>query len=292
MNKPTNASQWRIDLATELSAVYSNQPGVKVIVIGGSPSRGISDESSDIDMIVYWDSFDNEFLDSAPLSSIAGQPQSIMDHRAEGSMMELYYIDTLNFEVGHISLAYWEETVDAVMNKHIVNPMLQKTLGGFLDSHVIYGMELAESLKEQIRVYPEELARAALQRSLGFYWKGCIEHQGLRRGEIVFFYDAITQTVKRLLAIVSALNKRYFAMYEPRWIEYELSHMPEKPDRLWERIQELYESDRYEAVENLEILKDEIVGMVRSKYPDLDYRMFDDSEALRVRLTPEKPSIK
>lgn len=291
MTQTATASQWRIELATELSTIYSEQPGVKLIVVGGSPSRGLSDAYSDVDMIVYWDTFDNAFLDSSPLSPIAGPPHLLLDHRKHGSMMELYYIESLIFEVGHTTLESWDQTVKTVIEKCDVNPMVQKSLGGFLDSHVIYGDDLAESLKDQIRTYPDQLARVMIQRNLGFIWKGCVENQGLKRGEVVFFYDALNQTVKRLLAILSALNKRYFAMYEPRWIEYELARMPNKPDKMWQRIQALYEADRFEALKMLEVLKDEVVTMARSAYPDLDYAVFDDCEKLQIRATPLKPVI-
>ena len=60
------ASDWRIELAAELSKVYSAHEQVRMIVLGGSPSRGLSDEYSDIDMVVYWEVMDDNFITSHP----------------------------------------------------------------------------------------------------------------------------------------------------------------------------------------------------------------------------------
>ena len=285
------ASRWRIELAEEISKLYTCKIDVVMSVIGGSPSRGLSDAYSDIDLIIYWEKLDAEFIIQSPLKYRAGNPLLLMDHREHGSMMELYKLDTLIVEVGHVSMESWSGMVDQVMNDYDINPGLQKSLSGFLDSYVIYGKKPAEKWKNKIKQYPEELAKKLIQRNLGFIWRGCIEHQGLDRGEIVFFYDAICQTVKRLMALISGINRRYYALQEPRWIEYELSRMPVKPENMWNRVRNLFDMNAYEAVSELYVLISETVHLVRREFPDLDYSTFDKCSKIRIESTISKPQI-
>ncbi|MCP4421852.1 MAG: hypothetical protein GY805_35005 [Chloroflexi bacterium] len=64
MNKLLNeASRWRIELAQELAIHYKQHEQIKMIVLGGSPSRGLSNKYSDLDVIVYWDTSLYELID-------------------------------------------------------------------------------------------------------------------------------------------------------------------------------------------------------------------------------------
>lgn len=284
-------SQWRIDLAAKLAGAYTQHPNVVMAVLGGSPSRNLADEYSDLDMVFYWTQFDDAFLDGHPLEPAGGTLKLLLDHREQGSMMELYYFDTLIVEAGHTTLASWKESVHAVRDKFDINPMLQKTMSGFLDSHVLYGHETVEQWKSEIRTVPPELSRRMARRNLGFFWRGCLKNQGLKRKETVFFHEGICQTVKRLLALLSAVNYRYFALVEPRWIEYELARMPVKPKYMARRVASLFEIDPEDAVDVLESLISETMELVRETFPDLDYALFDQCDALEVRGTPEPPVI-
>ena len=290
MKPKSTASQWRIELTSELAKVYAAQKDVRMIVLGGSPSRNLSDAYSDVDMIVYWEQIDQAFIDNVPLKNLGGDLKVHLNMQT--SQMELYYFDTLIFEVGHVTMGVWEEMVDSVLEKHQGNPMVLKSLGGFLDSIPIYGQDQVAEWKTKVKTIPDEFAVKFVERNLSFYWHGCIKNQGLKRGEVVFFYDAVCQTVKRLMAILSGLNGRYFAVYEPRWIDYELSKMSIKPDRMWERIQNLYEIDRYQALDQMEQLIREVVDLVKLHMPQVDMTQFNKWDALEIRETREKPILK
>ena len=45
------ASRWRIEFAEALATHYSQHQQIKMIVLGGSPARGLSDRYSDLDVI-------------------------------------------------------------------------------------------------------------------------------------------------------------------------------------------------------------------------------------------------
>lgn len=289
---PTEASLWRVAMAREIAAVYSRHPNVKMILIGGSPARGISDQYSDIDMIVYWDQIDAPFIASKPLLAVGGDFRFFLPFDQSGSGMELYYFDTLIYECGHISLAAWDELVQTVHDRLEPNPHLLKSLEGFTDALPLYGAELYRSLRDSLPPYPDELARKIIKNNLGFFWPGCLLHQGLHRNEILYFYDGLCATCKRLLTIVAALNKVYFSALEPRWTAYELARMPIKPDNMGEKIAAMFEGDRTQAITIMEQLITDTVALVAQHHPEISLDGYYTFSQVPIMATASKPEIK
>lgn len=282
-----SASTWRVVLATELARYYRQRENVAMIVLGGSPSKGLADAYSDIDMVVYWNNIDAAWLDTKPLLA-AGAEFKFMLKDGDGGM-ELYYLGDLIVEVGHITIKEWAAVVNEVMVKHELNPPVQKMIGGFLAARPIHGRELYRTWRDRLAVYPEPLAAKMVKQNLGFFWKGCIQNQGLQRGDILFFYDGICGTLKRLLGILAGLNRIYYAPGEPRWIEYELSRMPLQPPDTWNRIRAILEGDRSEAVSRLETLIDDVIGLVRHHLPEVDLARVDQMAELEIRACRDIP---
>ncbi|MBN1551081.1 hypothetical protein JW979_06415 [bacterium] len=291
-NSMSKDSRWRREMATQLSSVYSAHDNVRTILLGGSPSKGLSDAYSDIDMVVYWEELDTDFIDNAPLTEWGGNRGLHLKMSPAGSQMELYYFDTLIFEVGHMTLKEWDSYIDEVLNKHSLNPMLLKTMGGFLSALPLYGEKLADNMKSKIREMPRALAVKIVQQNLGFFWKGCIVNQGINRGEILFVYDAFCATLKRLLFILAGLNGRYFAPVEPRWIEHELEHMDLKPADMWQRIKSIFKMDYVEANKMIEELIVETVALVERHMPEVDMSRYRETSEIEINPTYKMPKIK
>ena len=281
MNQESDfASRWRVELAVELARYYEEPEGIKMIVLGGSPVRGLSDGYSDLDIVVYWDVFDISWLEKVPLREVAGGERKFFLKRGEaGTYLEQYYFGELKVDFGHVTMDLWEQWVDDVLQRYETTAAKQKTLGGFLAAKPLYGERLYGQWKERIAAYPDELGRRMVKRNLGFYTRGCLAKQGWERGDLLFFYDGLCLTLKKLLGILAGLNKVYFSTDEPRWIAYELAGMPISPPNAWERMKSVLESDGPEAVEILDELIVEVLALVAEHMPEIDLtrlrRMFE-----------------
>lgn len=284
-------SKWRIELAGELAGIYAARPGIRTIVVGGSPSRNLSDEYSDIDMVIYWDMIDHDFINGSPLKNLGGELKLQLRDPEGGIQMELYYFGTLIVEVGHTSVAGWDELVDDVLVRHRLNPHSVKSIGGFRDATPVYNAEAYAGLRKRIEVMPHEIAVRIVSMNLGFFWRGCILNQGIRRDEIVFYHDAFCMTVKRLMAVLAGLNHRFFSPIEPRWLQYELDRMAIKPPDMWPRIRSLYTLEPVEAAGAMEILIADVVKLVETHMPEVDMRQFREQDALEIRATAAKPML-
>ncbi len=286
------ASAWRIAFAQELSRVYSANSHVRMILLGGSPSRGLADQYSDIDMVVYWDTIDPAFLTAHPLAEYGGDLRLVMSDPGGTIQMELYYFDTLIFEVGHITLDEWNQLTADVVEKYDPSPYKIKTIDGFLDAVPIYGSELYATLRKDVEVYPHPLAVKIVTMNLGFFWRGCVLNQGVQRNEIVFYHDAFCMTIKRLMAILGGLNHLYFSPLEPRWLAHYLNRMSIKPEDMLQRIQAVFTEEPSQAVAVLESMIEDVVDLVKQHMPEVDMTRFNENNALEVRATLRKPSLR
>jgi len=285
-------SQWRIEFAREIAAVYSGRKGVRTIVLGGSPSRGLSDEYSDLDIVVYWDVMDREFISGAPLAGYGGKV-GLQVREPDGTIrMELYIFGTLIVEVGHITVAEWEGMLDEVLVKNSFSPHDIKSIGGFRDALPLYAPGAYDGLRRRVSEMPRGTAVKLVSMNLGFFWPGCILNQGVRRNETVFYHDAFCMTVKRLVGILAGLNHHFASPVEPRWLDYELYRMALKPPDMWPRICSLFTLPPEKAVRVLEAMTDGVLGLVREHMPEVDMTRYDESNAFLIQSTTEKPVLK
>lgn len=284
------ASRWRIDLARELAKNYSAHENVRMIVLGGAPSRGLADRYSDLDIIVYWDELDRDWIDQGPLRHLECERRAVMKSTETDICLESWFFDTLKVDFGHVTMAVWEEMTSEVMDNLSTEGGLQKSIRGFLDSIILHGEEHAAAWKEKLTSYPDGLAEKMVEANLRLFVKGCLLNQGWNRGEYLFFYDGLSTMFKRLLGILCGVNRVWFTFDEPRWIEAELHRMPLKPPDLWSRMKKALESGGEEADSILENLIDETVALVREHVPGADISRLERRESLRVDGCDERPS--
>jgi predicted nucleotidyltransferase len=285
-------SRWRIEFAREIAAVYAGRKGVRTIVLGGSPSRGLSDEYSDLDIVVYWDDMDSDFISGAPLAEFGGKV-GLQVREPDGMVrMELYLFGTLTVEVGHTTVAEWDGMLDEVLVKNSFSPHDIKSIGGFRDALPLFAPEAYDVLRRHVSEMPRSTAVKIVSMNLGFFWPGCILNQGVRRNEIVFYHDAFCMTVKRLVGMLAGLNHHFASPVEPRWLEYELDRMALKPADMWPRIRSIFTLPPEKAVEVLDTMKDEVIDLVRTHMPEVDMTRYNESNALLIQSTTEKPVLK
>ena len=277
----TEASRWRIDFARKLTPYYASHPAVEMIVLGGSPSRGLSDEYSDIDIIVFWNALDREWISSEPLCELSCTRVSVRIANEE-SGLESYMFGSLKADFGHLTIGAWEKMTRTVLADHDPNPDIQQSLGGFLASIPLHGEEEVAQWKDRIGAYPEPLAVAMVKQNLRLFVKGYLLNQCWRRGELLAWYDGTSLMLKRLLCILAGLNRRYFSGEEPRWVEHHLASWTIKPVNSWERMTAILTSGGEESDALMESLVEDVLELIEHHLPEVDIAWLSRREALGV----------
>jgi hypothetical protein len=289
---PSQHSLWRRELAQELVKPYQKRPGLEMALLGGSPARGLADRYSDMDVVLYWDKLDTGWIKSRPLEALGCRFVTLLDMPQHQAMLEIYTLDGLIVEMGHGTVASLKQEIKEVAVECKVAPPTISSIGGFLDAWPLHGGERYRDIRGSIPPYPRPLALKVIEQNLGFFWKGCLRNQGLRRGEIMFVYDGMSAMLKRLLNILAAVNGLYYWAGEPRWIGHWQGRMNCGPKNLWPRIVRMYRGTPGKALEDLESLKDEVLSIVRKHFPEADMSRVKQFDKLEVRATFRKPDIK
>jgi len=296
MNQSMNeASKWRIELSRELSVHYSNHPEVRMICLGGSPAKGISDAYSDLDIIVYWNELDEDWIVTEPLKEAIGLGRTDLTSMAPGSFIESYHIDGLKIDFGHGTMKMWKQWTSSLFKELNADPGLIGMVGGFLDSIPFYGEELCSEWKNRLRSYPNDLAMEVIKRNIGFYVTGYLVHQCLERGDYLAYQDGMCSMLKRLVSITAALNRRYYSATEPRWLDYEIGRMEVKPEKLTcENIRWMLDNPGEESETMLYGLLDEVLTLIQEQFPELEDKIASRRKRmsnLTVRPCEKRPAL-
>lgn len=292
MKHPTQASLWRRKLAKSLIKPYSDQPGLEMALLGGSPARGLSDEYSDLDVVLYWKKLDTKWIKSHPLEKLGCRTITVLDLPKEQAILEIYKLDGLIVEIGHANIASLKKEINDVTRDCKVMPSSIGSIGGFLDARPLFGADSYRAVKKTVPSYPRALAKKVIEQNLGFFWKDCLRNQGLNRDEIMFVYDGMSVMLKRIINILAALNGLYHWAGEPRWIEYWSKRMKHCPPALWPRIERMYKGPPGMALTDLEKLQNQVLAMVRKHMPEVDMTRATQFDNLVVQDVPKRPKIK
>ncbi len=291
MKDSHHASAWRIEMTRKLVQYYVGNPHVKLIVLGGSPTRNLADQWSDLDIIVYWDEVDTAFLEAIPLKETRAEHLTFRKTSEQGTYIETYYFDTLKVDFGHATVDLWNKLVNQVIEEFSPEAGVLKMIGGFLDAIPMYGDELYETLTEPLKTYPEELVSSVIRSNMGFFVPDCLLNQGFRRDDMLFYHDGLCQVMKKLLGILGAINRVWFSAQEPRWLEAELARMPIQPDHCWDRMKNILANPGEDSLEKLESLQMEILDLVKTHVPDFKMDWLKRYQKMAVRACDVMPDI-
>jgi hypothetical protein len=290
--RSTEASRWRIDLAKELIEYYVPRDGIRMAVLSGSPPKGLSDDYSDLDVIVFWDAIDVQWLEANPLSEVECERKYFRKMGEADVYLESYYFDELKVDFGHLTMAVWEEMVDGVVERHETDPGSIGSIAGFLTSLPLHGAEAVEEWKGRLSRYPDELALKIVRQHRRFFVPGYLLNQAYGRGDVLAYYDGLCLMLKNLLNIWAALNRTYFSTEEPRWIKYYLDRMAIKPEDAWGRMRRALASDAEEAVVVLESLMAETITLIEEHMPELADGYSERWRGMTVRPRATKPVVR
>lgn len=167
------ASQYLLALARKSIQAYIVNPEAKAAMITGSTATGQADFYSDVEMFIYYDKLPSkEKLQLARQQNRGSEPILTFDDYQEGHFGEFYYLDGVQFQIGNVTIGFWQEEMATVLRDLDVTSPLQKALSGMLDCIPVYGEKLISQWKRQIADYPDALARAMVEKYLDFFQFG------------------------------------------------------------------------------------------------------------------------
>ena len=93
----------------------------------------------------------------------------LLGDRAENSFAEAYDLQGIEVQIGHTTIAAWEEAMDKVLVELDCKSPLQKALEGTLACQALYGEPYINHWKAKVAAYPPALAKAMVEQHLVFF---------------------------------------------------------------------------------------------------------------------------
>lgn len=281
------ASRWRLALARQIADIYAARPGVRMVLVGGSVAAGRADDYSDLDIAVYWEQVETDWLEVPPLEALGAERFTFVPTNEQGGRLEQYFRGTLKIDVGSIPLAAWRELVDAVLERAAIDPAKQKALSGFLGAVPLHGAAEWRLRRERIARYPQPLAEAMARAHLFFYPAWVPRRLALARGELPGLYDLLCGMVRNLLALLAAANRVYFATApELKWTEATLAAMAKTPPATYTRLGAVLATPNDETLADFYGLIEETLALVEAELPAVDTSRTREILAIALHASP------
>ena len=134
-NERTPQSEYLLRLGRKILEPYTRLPAARAAMITGSSAEGVSDHYSDLDMTVY---YDGELPSEEALAAIReshGAPERawLLGERADGNIAEAYELDGVQAQIGHATIAAWENDIAEVLERWNADTPLHKAMSGTLE---------------------------------------------------------------------------------------------------------------------------------------------------------------
>ncbi|NJK48932.1 hypothetical protein HC931_12790 [Candidatus Gracilibacteria bacterium] len=265
-------SQYLLKIAKQVIKTYTAHPQAKAAMVTGSVAEGICDRYSDIDMSVYYEKLPSlEELEIARLQNQGSERIWTLGDTTEEAYGEAYYVNGVECQIGHTTIALWEKDMAVVLEQHDVTSWVQKALTGILICIPLYGEELIQKWKTDIASYPDALARAMVEKYLQFFAiLGLPEDYFITRDATLFKYQMMVDIVQNILGVLAGLNRLYYSTIQFKRMSKYIEQMKIAPKNLATRLDNLFHTESSTAATQLKKLVQEVVSLVELHMPQID----------------------
>jgi hypothetical protein len=257
-----------MELARRNAAAYASNPDVRTILLVGSVAKGHADDSSDIDMTVYYDRpLTREYYERV-CESARESGGGVYHGSAEEGFAVYHYIDGIKCDSGHIGIEKGEEEFRALLDKTELDTNERILLSGFQDGVPLHGEAWFAEWKERMRDHPARLAPEIARAAIRFHPRWVLEKMGIERGETLFVYESLIQAADNIVTILCGVNR----IYPPgklKGMRWTIEKMSVAPERLADRLESLFGVDERTAVDDLYALIDETLDLVERHLPEV-----------------------
>jgi hypothetical protein len=260
-----------LHLANQTAQVYTSHPEAKAMLLAGSVAKNTTDQYSDLDLMLYYNTLPNESeLQTLRVTHGSQSPLWVLGSRETGTLIEAYNLAGVQHQIVHTTIAAWEETISSVLDKLDMNPTTQKALGGMLEGTALYGNPIIAAWQAKIAAYPTALQEAMIRHHLQFFPLWGMQHYFSARDSRLWVVQILLEAAHNILGVLAGLNRVYFSSFQLKRIRAIEAQFTLAPTRLAARLEQLFVVDFPEACHLLETLVDEVVGLVETHMKQID----------------------
>jgi hypothetical protein len=256
-------------LARRVAAPFVDAGAVAAMIVG-STAKGMADEWSDLDLILFYEAWPGRTaLDGARRSLAPGDVVTLGGDLDGEVYLEQMLVGGVACQLVHQTTAAWHETAAVVLEQLDVESPVQKALSGLHEGVPIHGEEIIASLRAEA-AYPERLRVRMIEANLGVFplWRlqdglACRDAELWQRSELV-------AGLQRILAVLAGVNAVWFSGFQLKQVRTLAASFRVAPAGLAERIDAALVAPMPAAAFELERLLDETLAIVEAEVPSVD----------------------
>jgi Domain of unknown function (DUF4037) len=262
------ASRWRLAMARKVAPVYTANPQVRAVIVGGSVARGYADSYSDVEVGVFWDELPAATELHAAMEQSHGTSWELDPYSPDEDVWyEEYAVAGLKIDLRHMTVARMGEVLAAVIDHADRSEERQQIISSVQAGVALHGAPLVECWRARAAHYPESLARAMVGHYLSLppWW---FVPMLAERGDLPLVYGAFKEAAERILGALLGLNR----IYHPgtKWMNATIAALPVKPPDLAARLQRVFRTEPLAGAGQMQDLVEETFDLVEQQMPDLD----------------------
>lgn len=211
-----------------------------------------------------------EELQLARLQNRGSEPICTFDELSDGHFGEFYFIDGVEFQIGNMTIAFWEQQMAKILQELDVTSPLQKALSGMLDCIPLSGEVWISHWQRRIADYPDALARAMVEKYLAFFPIWALQERLAARDTTLFQHQIRLEIGQNLLGVLAGLNHLYYSTFQFKRMKQFIAQMNIAPQNLYTRLESLYHQEPLSMTSQLKELIAETVELVELHMPEID----------------------
>lgn len=256
----------RVAIAQRAVRAWAANPDVAAALVAGSVARGRADAMSDIELDVYW-------LRAPTAGDRRAGVEDAGFTRVYAEEDEHEWVDGVMVEGVKIDVSgFLTNTIDGYLDRVLggdTEAELQVRATAVLDGIPLHGHDVVDAWRARLATYPEALAVALVEQGLDLRSRERLEMLA-ERDDVFLLHRDLVDDVQGVLDALFGLNRVWMPHPFHKWLDWEESLLPHRPERLAERIRALIVAPPHEAVELVSGLVDDTYRLAAEHVPAAD----------------------
>lgn len=263
-------------LVEHIASFYTDYSNVRVILVGGSVSRGCADEYSDLEIGIFWVERPSVSVRRDAIRRVGGELWCLSESSGnetwglnEITVNGQCYAGTLMVSTIHLSVAELEACLSDVIDRFDSDVDKQGLVFAIQHGLPLHGATMLDRWQRKVSSYPDALARRMVREN---HWMGpwfCPE-QYIGRDDLLVLYHHYIQIAQGILKVLSGLNRVYYPSPNTKWMDWLIRLMSIAPPDLSSRLKSIFRVDAESAWHELKALVWETLCLVKHHMPDVD----------------------